>query len=126
MRPILFIAALLLFLTGCNYAPSTSITTTTINGADVLDSAIRETAQGRTQFVCNESASGHCYYAVFTSDCRTDEKNSNTDVCATRHIADFVVAKGESKTLSGLPPGYKHCVARSAPMPPYCASAPQG
>ena len=126
MRPNLFIASLPLLLSGCNYAPSTSITTTTVNGVDVLDSAIHESSPGVTEFACNESASGRCYYAVFTSDCHTDAKNAGVDVCTTRRIADFALAKGKSKALTGLPASYKHCVSRSAPMPPYCASAPQG
>ena len=126
MRPIAFIATLPLILAGCNYAPSTSITTTTVNGVDVLDSAIRESTPGITQVACNESASGHCYYAVFTSDCHDDGKDARASTCTTHRIADFTLAKGESKSLSGLPASYKHCVARTTPTPPYCATATQG
>jgi hypothetical protein len=126
MRPLIVSALLPLILAGCNYAPSTSITTTTINGVDLIDSSIRETAQGRAEFACNESASGHCFYAVFTSECRSDAKNLGVDTCTTQHIADFALTKGESKALSGLPPDFKHCVARTKPTPPYCASTPQG
>lgn len=126
MRPTLASTVLPLILAGCNYSPSTSITTTTVSGTDVLDSSVRETAQGLTQFACNESATGHCYYSVFTSECRVDAKNPGVDTCTTRRIADFTLAKGESKALTGLPADYKHCVARSTPIPPFCANAPQG
>ena len=126
MRLPLFATTLPLILAGCNYAPSTSITTTTVNGVDLLDSSVRESTQGRTEFSCNESASGHCYYSVFTSECRTDANNPGSDTCTTRHIADFTLSKGESKAMTGLPAGYKHCVARSTPTPPYCATATQG
>ncbi|MFT3791184.1 MAG: hypothetical protein QM741_08915 [Rudaea sp.] len=124
MRPTLFIASLPLILAGCNYAPSTSITTTTVNGADVLDSAIHESTPGETRFTCNESATGNCYYALFTSDCHSDAKD--TSICTTHRLADFALARGESKSLNGLPSGYKHCVARTKPVPPQCAEAPQG
>ena len=131
MRTNLVSALLPLILAGCNYSPSTSInttmiSTTTINGVDVLDSAIRESASGNIEFTCNDSASGRCYYAVFTSDCRDDAKTSGVNTCTTQRFADFAVAKGESKSLSNLPSGYRHCVARSTPVPPYCTSAPQG
>jgi hypothetical protein len=126
MRLPLFAATLPLLLAGCNYAPSTSTTTTTMNGVDLLDTAVRESTSGTTQFACNESASGHCYYAVFTSDCRDDAKDARTSTCTTRRIADFALARGESKALTGLPAGYRHCVARTAPVPPYCAPPPQG
>ena len=81
-----------LLLAGCNYAPSTSITTTTLNGVDVLDSAIRESTPGVTRFACNDSASGHCYYAVFTSDCHDDGKDARASTCTTHRIADFGIA----------------------------------
>ncbi len=126
MRPILASTVLSLMLAGCNYAPSTSITTTTVNGADVLDSVVRESAPGAASFTCRESASGQCHYVVFTSDCHAETKNASATTCTTRHIADFALARGESKALNGLPADYKHCVARKAPIPPQCTEAPQG
>lgn len=126
MRPMLALCSLPLLLAGCNYSPSTSITTTTINGADVLDSIVRESQPGAAEFTCRESASGQCHYAVFTDDCRADAKGAGSTTCTTHRIADFALARGESKALSGLPAQYKHCVARKAPIPPQCAEAPQG
>lgn len=126
MRPTLFIATLPLALAGCNYAPNTSITTTSIDGARVLDSAIRESNMGATEFICHESTSGRCYYAVFTSDCRQDAKEAATSTCTTKRIVDFAVARGESKSVAGLPPDYRHCVAQEKPTPPQCAVSPQG
>ncbi|MBS0583220.1 MAG: hypothetical protein JSS42_08980 [Proteobacteria bacterium] len=127
MRPLSCLAVLSLLLSGCTFSPNVSITTTsTIDGVDLLDSAIRESTPGVAQFACNESASGHCYYSVFTSDCRDDAKDARASICTTHRIADFSLARGESKSLSGLPASYKHCVARTTPIPPYCASAPQG
>ncbi|MBS0567891.1 MAG: hypothetical protein JSS59_10875 [Proteobacteria bacterium] len=125
MRPLSCLAVLPLLLTGCTFSPNVSITTTTtIDGADVLDSAIRESPPGITRFACNESASGHCYYTVFTSDCRADGKDARASTCTTHRIADFALARGESKSLTGLPADYRHCVARSAPVAPYCAAPP--
>ena len=115
----------LLLLAGCNYAP-TSITSTSINGVKVLDSAIRESDASTAEFACNDSSSGLCYYVVFTSDCHNDTHDPSTNTCTTRRITDFAVARGESKSLSGLPPGYKHCVAQAKPTPPQCAQWPQG
>jgi hypothetical protein len=126
MRPILALSALSLILAGCNYAPSTSITTTTVNGADVLDSIVHESTPGVAEFTCRESASGQCHYAVFTNDCHVEAKSAAATTCTTHHIADFALARGESKALNGLPADYKHCVARKAPIPPQCAEAPQG
>lgn len=127
MRLIPCLAALPLLLTGCTFSPNVSITTTTtIDGVDMLDSVIRESTPGVTQFACKESASGHCYYAVFTSDCREDAKDAHASTCTTHRIADFALAKGESKSLTGLPADYRHCVARTAPVAPYCAATPQG
>lgn len=123
MRAILASTLLPLMLASCSYSPR-STTTTSINGVDVLDSTIRETNPGSAEFSCDQSASGRCYYAVFTSTCRNDAQGTST--CTTHRIADFALARGETKSLDGLPLGYKHCVARSAPNPPACASAGSG
>jgi hypothetical protein len=119
MRLIFAAAISSLILAGCTFSPNVSI-----NGTDLLDSTIRESAPGVAEFACN--ASVRCYYAVFTSECRNDASDAATSVCTTRHIADFALAHGESKELTGLPSGYKHCVARTAPVAPYCAGAAQG
>lgn len=120
MRAPPFLASLLC-LAGCNYAPSTSITTTTINGADVLHSVISTTDAGGVNFECSESASGSCNYAVFTDDCSTAAKDANTTTCTFRVIDRFTLARGESKKLAGLPPGFRHCVNQDRqPAVPGC------
>lgn len=123
MRTTLAAALLPLILAGCSYSPH-STTTTSINGVDVLDSTIRETSPGNAEFFCDQSTSGRCYYTVFTSTCHNDAQGTST--CTTHRIADFALVRGESKSLDGLPLGYKHCVARTAPNPPTCAGAGSG
>ena len=119
MRNSLLIASLLC-LGGCNYAPNTSITTTTINGTDVLHSEVSTQTPGSATFECEQSASGTCKYVVFTNDC-TSAKDSRTTTCTTRLIDRFALAKGESKKLAGLPADFRHCVRQDAePSVPGC------
>jgi hypothetical protein len=119
MRTALLLSTLLC-LAGCNYAPSTSITTTTVNGADVLHSEVSIQTPGSARFECAESASGSCKYAVFTNDCTT-AKDSRTVTCTTRVLDRFTLAKGESKELGGLPTDFRHCVKQDRePSIPGC------
>ncbi len=126
MRLPSFLACLTLSLAGCNYAPNTSITTTTVNGVDVLDSVIRESTPGVAEFECRQSASGTCHYAVFTSNCASGKPaDAAAPPCTTRRIAEFALAAGESKWLRDLPPDYRHCVAQTTPRAPSCARDPR-
>lgn len=114
-------ALLPLILAGCNYAPSSSSTTTTINGADVLHSVITESTPGVAKFECAKSTSGNCYYTVFTNDCRAAANDAAATTCTTRQIEVFSLAKGESKELAGLPSGFQHCVSQDTkPVAPGC------
>lgn len=115
-----FLLASLVCLAGCNYAPTTSITTTTVNGADVLHSEVSMQTPGNAKFECSESASGSCNYAVFTNDCTT-AKDSRTITCTTHLLDRFTLAKGESKELVGLPNDFRHCVRQDGqPSVPGC------
>jgi hypothetical protein len=119
MRTAIMLASLLC-LAGCNYAPSTSITTTTVNGADVLHSEVSVQTPGSATFECAQSASGSCSYAVFTNDCTT-AKDANTTTCTTRVLNRFTLAKGESKSVEGLPSDFRHCVKQDRePSVPGC------
>ncbi|MEP6939506.1 MAG: hypothetical protein ABI846_07050 [Rudaea sp.] len=111
MRTPLAFASLLL-LAGCNYAPSTSITTTTVNGTDVLHSVVTEPEPGNAKFECAESASGRCNFSVFTRDCRSAGSRADTTTCTTRVLDEFTLARGESRELDGLPSGFRHCVSQ--------------
>ncbi len=119
MRTAILLASLLC-LAGCNYAPSTSITTTTVNGADVLHSEVSVQAPGSATFECAQSATGSCNYAVFTNDCTT-AKDASTTTCTTRVLNRFTLAKGESKRVAGLPSDFRHCVKQDRePSVPGC------
>lgn len=121
MRPFIPLAALTLTLAGCNYAPSTSITTTTVNGADVLHSVISESTPGETRFECAKSSSGHCHYAVFSQSCNAVANDRSATACTTRLIEEFTLAAGESKALIRLPVDFKYCVRQDAkPVAPAC------
>jgi hypothetical protein len=121
MRLFLSIAAVSLTLAGCNYAPSTSITTTTVNGADVLHSIITTVTEGETKFECAKSASGHCYYAVFTNECSAAANDARATICTTKLIDQFTLPTGESKALTRLPVDFKYCVNQDAqPITPGC------
>jgi len=107
--PLAFVS--LLVLAGCNYAPSTSITTTTINGSDVLHSVVTEPEPGSAKFECAESATGHCNFSVFTRDCRAATSAADT-TCTTHVLGEFTLARGEARELDGLPSGFRHCVSQ--------------
>ena len=124
MRYLAFVASIPLLLTGCNYAPSTSITTTTINGKNVLHSIVTTPAPGVTKFECAESASGNCNYAVFTNVCAAAANDATTTTCTTRLINEFTLAMGEAKELAGLPADFKHCVNQDLrPAAPACSTS---
>jgi hypothetical protein len=119
MRKTIVLASLLC-LAGCNYAPSTSITTTTVNGTDVLHSEVSVDSPGSARFACAESASGSCRYAVFTSDCKP-AGDARATTCTTRVIERFALAKGESRRVDGLPADFRHCVKQDRePAVPGC------
>jgi len=118
MRTAILLASLC--VGGCNYAPSTSITTTTVNGTDVLHSEVSVKEPGSATFECAESASGSCNYAVFTNDCTT-AKDAKTTTCTTRILDRFTLARGESRRLAGLPLDFRHCVKQDRePAVPGC------
>ena len=66
-----------------------------------------ETWKDRAEFKCVASTSGSCHVVVFASDCPDAG-------CTTRMLRELTLPVGTSRTLTGLPRGFKHCVAHDA------------
>lgn len=106
MRTLIAIVYGLLNLVGCSGAPDRSIVVSSSeNGVAVLDSRT-EIDMGRTEFACETSRSGHCYYALFYEG---------------QPIRSFVLAVAERRRIDGLPDGFQQCVGSDpSRMTPGC------
>ena len=71
----------------------------------------------RAEFRCVASTGGHCHVIVFAGDCAGPG-------CTARVLGELTLPVGASRTLTGLPRGFKHCVAHDAkPVAPTCLKA---
>ena len=71
----------------------------------------------RAEFRCVASTGGTCHVVVFASDCPGA-------ACTTRVLGELTLPAGTSRRLTGLPRGFKHCVAHDAkPVAPTCLKA---
>lgn len=103
-------------LGGCDKLSST---TTVRNWQDDTrnDRSWTRTWKDRAEFKCVASTSGNCQIVVFVSDCPGAG-------CNTRVLNELTLPAGASRKLTGLPRGFKHCVAHDAkPVAPTCLKA---
>ncbi len=76
------------------------------------------------KFECVKSNGSACHSVVFTSTC-TNGPGANgmpSQSCTYQVLAEVSLREGESKEVSGLPAGFKHCTAiGEKPKFPTCA-----
>ena len=103
-------------LAGCDKLLSTTIERNLQDGTR-NDRSWTRTWKDRAEFRCVASTSGRCQVVVFTTDCPRAG-------CTTRVLAELTLPAGASRTMTGLPRGFKHCVAHDAkPVAPNCLNA---
>ena len=69
------------------------------------------------EFRCVASTGGTCHVVVFASDCPAA-------ACTTHVLGELTLPAGTSRRLTGLPRGFKHCIAHDArPVAPACLKA---
>lgn len=115
------IALLLIALSAVGLGACDKLTSTTIvrNLQDDTrnDRSWTKTWKDRAEFKCVASTSGNCLIVVFVSDCPGPG-------CTTRVLKELSLPAGTSRTVTGLPRGFKHCVAHAAkPVAPTCLTA---
>ena len=103
-------------LGGCDKLSSTTIVRTLEDGTR-NDKSWSRTWKDRAKFKCLASTSGSCEIVVFTSDCADAS-------CTARVVKELSLPVGKSMQVSGLPRGFKHCIAHDAkPVVPACLKA---
>ena len=113
---LLPIALLVSGLGGCDKLTSTTIVRN-LQDDTRDDRSWTKTWKDRAEFKCVASTSGSCQIVVFLSDCPGT-------ACTTRVLHELTLPAGASRTLTGLPRGFKHCVAHDAkPAAPNCLKA---
>lgn len=113
-----FTLGVLLVLGACDSHVSSTVAST----SDQVKSTI--TGAASVKFECARSNSSLCNYVVFTSNCSSGsgENGKPTMTCTHQVLDQFSLREGESKEISGLPPGVKHCTAiGEQPKFPTCA-----
>jgi len=103
-------------LGGCDKLTSTTIVRN-LQDDTRNDRSWTRTWKDRAEFRCVASTSGSCQVVVFTSDCPRAG-------CSTRVLGELTLPVGATRTMTGLPRGFKHCVAHDAkPVAPNCLKA---
>lgn len=118
LRPTipLALALLLAALGGCDKLTSTTIVRN-LQDETRNDRSWTRTWKDRAEFRCVASTAGRCHVVVFASDCPKAG-------CTTRVLGELTLPVGASRTLTGLPRGFRHCVAHDAkPVAPTCLKA---
>lgn len=114
-----------LSLYGCDVGGSTFVHRTHVDGADSLYS--KATVEGGVaRFECLRSASGQCYYTVFTRDCTatsgralgssTGSTSKPIVGCRPELVERFAIAKGDSRQIPGLH-SFRLCVSAEDGIP---------
>lgn len=113
---LLPIALLASGLGGCDKLTSTTIVRN-LQDDTRNDRSWTRTWKDRAEFKCVASTGGSCHVVVFASDCPDAG-------CTTRMLRELTLPVGTSRTLTGLPRGFRHCVAHDAkPVAPTCLKA---
>ena len=113
LLPLVLLAA---GLGGCDKLTSTTIVRN-LQDETRNDRSWTKTWKDRAEFRCVASTAGRCHVVVFASDCPKAG-------CTTRVLGELTLPVGASRTLTGLPRGFKHCVAHDAkPVAPACLKA---
>jgi len=79
---------------------------------------------GTAKFQCVQSASGQCFYALYTSRCHSLEGTGGKAATSCTHqvIEEFSVPVGQTRELHQLPNGYQQCMRADAkPEIPHCS-----
>jgi hypothetical protein len=108
----------LLMLWACDSHVSSKVEST----ADQVKLTVSGAAS--VKFNCTKSNSSLCNYVVFTSNCSSGSGSNGKSPMACTHqvLEEFSLREGESKELSGLPVGFKHCsLVSEKPKIPMCA-----
>ena len=102
MRNVLALLYYLLAVVGCSGGRVTDIRSE-VDGSGVLHGRIEQRA-GVARFECLASASGQCHFSLFDPSC--------ADPAATcdKPPERFVLARGASREIVGLPADFKPCV----------------
>lgn len=105
-------------LGACN-SNATSVSTKTTE-------QVNATAAGMSsvKFECVKSNGAICHSVVFTSSCSSGPGANGmpSQTCTHQVLAEISLREGESKEISGLPAGFKHCTAiGDKPKFPACA-----
>lgn len=123
MRLLISLVSFLLTLAGCD--PQPGITTLTISSVDgvKINSTKAHVSGGAARFECLHSASGRCYYVVFTRDCKASSPDDAEPAlqCGAKVLARFELESGATRTVSDVPADVVHCVDHeTVPMAPGC------
>lgn len=104
MRYLTTLLSCLLSLFGCqDRSTHTSITRISEQGVDQVFS--RTTVRdGQARFECVRSASGRCYYEIFTERCDAQRH------CEREHLQRFELGQGQQRRRADLPSGFSSCV----------------
>ncbi len=69
------------------------------------------------RFVCIDSASGRCHYRLFRAECAHPAPNASRSACMPDAAREFVLSRGDSTRLAGMPDAFDFCVSQDV-LPP--------
>ncbi|HYM85136.1 MAG TPA: hypothetical protein VET30_00220 [Pseudoxanthomonas sp.] len=122
MRILFSLVSFLFTLMGCHPRPgvATTMTFSSVDGIGINSTKARIGVDD-ARFECLQSATGHCHFVVFVSDCKQPAANVGTAGCSTRVVERFILDTGGVREMKGLPTGVRHCLGHDAmPVAPEC------
>lgn len=115
MNKLIAIVSFALSLYGCDVGGSTFVHRSSADGSDVLYSKV-VAKPGLARFECLRSASGQCFYTLYSRDCATapapdgDPKQPPVAACIPRPVQRFALASGQSRQVPALS-AFRMCVS---------------
>lgn len=101
MNKLLALCYFVLSLFGFDGGGATFVHRVSADGGDVLHSRTHVQA-GVARFECLRSESGHCHYTVHPRGCAPTTAATQAAGCRTAPVQRFVIARGDSRQVSGL------------------------
>jgi hypothetical protein len=83
------------------------------HGTEVLYSEVSITPV-LARFDCVGSASGRCHYRLFPAQCAHPAPAALPSACLPKAVREFVLARGDSTRLTGMPDDFNFCVSSHA------------
>jgi hypothetical protein len=66
------------------------------------------------RFVCVDSVSGGCHYRLLAAECSHPTPTASRSSCVLQAAREFVLARGDSVQLRGMPDDFNFCVSPHA------------